>query len=82
MTAEGRASAEGARGIGLRTRSVWNRVGDFLPFVRVLSGYRRSWLRGDALAGLTLWALLVPQGLAYGQLAGLPAVTGLMAAAV
>ena len=77
MTAEGRASAEGARGIGLRTRSVWNRVGDFLPFVRVLSGYRRSWLRGDALAGLTLWALLVPQGLAYGQLAGLPAVTGL-----
>ena len=34
----------------------------------------------DALAGLTVWALLVPQALAYGQLAGLPVVHGLYAA--
>ena len=52
-------------------------AGRLLPIVGVVSAYHRSWLRLDALAGLTLWALLIPQGLAYGQLAGLSPVTGL-----
>lgn len=39
--------------------------------------YQSSWLGGDLTAGLVLTALLVPQGMAYAQLAGLPAVTGL-----
>ncbi len=39
--------------------------------------YRRQWLRRDVVAGLVLSALLVPQGMAYAELAGLPAVTGL-----
>ena len=52
-------------------------AGRLLPIVGVVSAYQPSWLRRDALAGLTLWALLVPQGLAYGQLAGLSPVTGL-----
>jgi high affinity sulfate transporter 1 len=39
--------------------------------------YRRQWLRKDVVAGLVLSALLVPQGMAYAELAGLPAVTGL-----
>jgi high affinity sulfate transporter 1 len=43
----------------------------------VLSGYRKSWLPKDIMAGLVLSALLVPQGMAYAELAGLPAVTGL-----
>lgn len=43
----------------------------------VLRGYERSWLRGDLVAGLILTALLVPQGMAYAELAGLPPVTGL-----
>jgi high affinity sulfate transporter 1 len=34
-------------------------------------------LRRDAVAGVVLAAILVPQGMAYAQLAGLPAVTGL-----
>ena len=42
-----------------------------------LPGYRRSQLRRDLPAGLALAALLVPQGMAYATLAGLPAVTGL-----
>ena len=37
----------------------------------------RAWLRADLVAGLVLAAILVPQGMAYAELAGLPAVTGL-----
>jgi high affinity sulfate transporter 1 len=48
-----------------------------MPGVRVLRTYRRSWLRADLVAGVVLAAILVPQGMAYAQLAGLPAVTGL-----
>jgi high affinity sulfate transporter 1 len=42
-----------------------------------LHPYRRQWLGKDVVAGLVLTALLVPQGMAYAELAGLPAVTGL-----
>ncbi|MFD7624890.1 SulP family inorganic anion transporter [Streptomyces sp. NPDC059851] len=45
----------------------------------VLRGYRRSWLRGDLLAGVTVAAYLVPQVMAYAGVAGLPPVTGLWA---
>ncbi len=48
-----------------------------VPGLVLLSHYRRSWLRPDLLAGLILAAVLVPQGMAYAELAGLPAVTGL-----
>jgi high affinity sulfate transporter 1 len=47
------------------------------PGVRLLSSYRRSWLPKDLMAGLVLTALLVPQGMAYAELAGLPTITGL-----
>ncbi|KOV19812.1 sulfate transporter [Streptomyces sp. XY413] len=43
-------------------------------------GYRGSWLRGDALAGITVAAYLVPQVMAYAGVAGLPPVVGLWAA--
>ena len=42
-----------------------------------LAGYQGRWLSRDIVAGLVLSALLVPQGMAYAELAGLPAVTGL-----
>ncbi|HEX2894018.1 MAG TPA: SulP family inorganic anion transporter [Marmoricola sp.] len=45
-----------------------------------MTGYRRSWLRGDVVAGVTVTAYLVPQVMAYAELAGVPAVTGLWAA--
>jgi high affinity sulfate transporter 1 len=48
----------------------------------VARAYRRRWLADDLLAGLVLSALLVPQGMAYAELAGLPAVTGLYATLV
>ncbi|MDH4117844.1 MAG: SulP family inorganic anion transporter, partial [Acidimicrobiia bacterium] len=49
----------------------------WFPGLRIARDYRASWLSGDVAAGLTLTALLVPQGMAYAQLAGLPPVTGL-----
>ena len=51
-----------------------------VPGVVELSRYRRRWLRPDLLAGLAVWAVVVPQGLAYGELAGLPPVAGLYTA--
>ena len=45
-----------------------------------LGGYRRSWLRGDLLAGLSVWAVLVPEALAYASIAGVSPVVGLYAA--
>jgi len=48
-----------------------------LPGVRTILGYQPGWLGSDVGAGLVLTALLVPQGMAYAELAGLPAVTGL-----
>ena len=44
-----------------------------------LAGYRRGWLRGDGLAGLTVWAMLIPQALAYATIAGVSPVVGLYA---
>ena len=48
-----------------------------VPGVRALASYRRQWLVKDIVAGLVLTALLVPQGMAYAELAGLPPITGL-----
>jgi high affinity sulfate transporter 1 len=49
----------------------------WIPGLALPRGYRRRWLPHDLLAALALTGLLVPQGMAYAQLAGLPAVTGL-----
>jgi len=49
----------------------------WVPGVHLVKEYRRSWLRFDLVAGLVLAAILVPQGMAYAELAGLPPVTGL-----
>jgi sulfate permease, SulP family len=45
-----------------------------------LRGYRRDWLRPDAIAGLVIWSVVTPQAVAYAQIAGLPPAAGLMAA--
>jgi high affinity sulfate transporter 1 len=47
------------------------------PGLRALASYKPAWLRDDVVAGLVLTTLLVPQGMAYAELAGLPAITGL-----
>lgn len=45
-----------------------------------LRGYRTGWLRPDLVAGLTVWAVLVPEAMAYATIAGVPPVVGLYAA--
>ncbi|MDJ0589077.1 MAG: solute carrier family 26 protein [Pleurocapsa sp. MO_226.B13] len=50
-----------------------------LPGLKKLLSYRREWLRGDVLAGLTVAAYLIPQCMAYGELAGVEPVAGLWA---
>jgi MFS superfamily sulfate permease-like transporter len=45
-----------------------------------LRGYRRRWLSRDVVAGLTVWAVLVPEALAYATIAGVSPVVGLYAA--
>jgi sulfate permease, SulP family len=47
--------------------------------VHRLRSYDRAWLRGDVIAGITVAAYLVPQVMAYAELAGLPPVVGLWA---
>ena len=48
-----------------------------VPGLHAISSYRRSWLPKDIIAGVVLTTLLVPQGMAYAELAGLPPITGL-----
>ena len=49
----------------------------YVPGLALIRSYQRKWLPKDIVAGLVLSALLVPQGMAYADLAGLPPVTGL-----
>ena len=56
-----------------------SRTSRLLPGIHVLRHYRRAWLRGDVVAGCTVAAYLVPQVMAYAEVAGLPPVTGLWA---
>ncbi len=48
-----------------------------IPILSWLPGYNMAWLAGDIFAGLTLWGLVVPQGMAYAGIAGLPPQFGL-----
>src|SRR5262245_46612302 len=50
------------------------------PVFRSLVPYDRTWLSRDLLAGVTVWAVLVPEALAYASIAGVSPVVGLYAA--
>jgi sulfate permease, SulP family len=56
------------------------RLARLVPAVDWLAHYRREWLRGDVVAALTTWALVVPQAIAYAQIADLSPQAGLFAA--
>ncbi len=52
----------------------WTR---FAPIGRWLPRYERGWVTPDLLAGLALWAVMVPEGMAYAGIVGVPAIMGL-----
>ena len=57
-------------------------LGQWVPGVRMIRQYPRSWLPNDLVAGLVLTAFLVPVGMGYAQAAGLLPITGLYATIV
>src|SRR5258705_8711656 len=60
--------------IAVRPGSIVQRL---LPVLAWLPGYRREWLVPDVLAGLAVWAVMVPEGMAYAGIVGVPPIMGL-----
>ena len=52
----------------------------FIPILEWLPKYNMKWLSVDLIAGLSVWALMVPQALGYAAVAGVPSQYGLYAA--
>src|SRR5215467_10089969 len=48
-----------------------------LPILDWIPGYRREWLLPDVFAGVALWAVMVPEGMAYAGIVGVPPIMGL-----
>jgi sulfate permease, SulP family len=48
-----------------------------LPILDWLPAYRRAWLTPDFLAGIALWAVMVPESMAYSDIVGVPPIMGL-----
>jgi len=53
-----------------------------LPILDWLPNYKKAWLKGDLSAGLTVGIMLIPQGIAYAMIAGLPPIYGLYTAMI
>jgi SulP family sulfate permease len=70
------------KGKNMATQSLENpkpsrKLSGLLPILSWLPSYNRAWLGADILAGLTLWGLVVPEGMAYAGIASLPPQFGL-----
>lgn len=58
------------------------KIKSILPILDWLPNYNKQYLKGDINAGITVGIMLIPQGMAYAMLAGLPPIYGLYAAIV
>src|SRR5262245_64981430 len=52
-------------------------IRQLLPALDWLPAYRRAWLLPDVLAGLAVWAVMVPEAMAYAGIVGVPPIVGL-----
>ena len=57
-------------------------ISRYIPILSWLPKYQSKWLSPDFVAGLTIMALLVPEGMAYAQLAGVPPQAAFYAAPI
>ena len=53
-----------------------------IPILQWLPNYKKSWLKNDLFAGMTIGVILIPQGIAYAIIAGLPPIYGLYTAMI
>jgi len=58
------------------------KIKQYLPALEWLPNYKKEWFSGDLSAGLTVGVMLIPQGMAYAMIAGLPPIHGLYASTV
>ncbi len=58
------------------------RIKNFLPILEWAPRYKKTQLKGDLSAGLTVGVMLIPQGMAYAMIAGLPPIYGLYASTI
>ena len=54
----------------------------YFPVFQWASSYKKGWLKPDILAGITVGVMIVPQGIAYAMIAGLPPIYGLYTALI
>ena len=58
------------------------KLSKLFPILDWLPNYKKEWLRGDLVAGITVGIMLIPQGIAYALIAGLPPIYGLYTALI
>lgn len=57
-------------------------ISQLIPSLEWIPNYKKSWFKGDLSAGLTVGVMLIPQGMAYAMIAGLPPIYGLYASII
>ena len=67
-------ASEFRRDLSLPPASIVQRL---LPILGWFPGYRRDWVLPDVLAGLAVWAVMVPEGMAYAGIVGVLPIMGL-----
>jgi len=58
-------------------KSLLDWIMGYLPILQWLPKYRFEWLRADLIGGMTVWAVMVPESMAYAGIAGVPPLVGL-----
>ena len=58
------------------------KIKETIPILQWLPAYKKAWLKNDLFAGITVGVILIPQGIAYATIAGLPPIYGLYTALI
>jgi high affinity sulfate transporter 1 len=61
----------------VKNQQINSKITQYFPIVEWLPKYQLSWLRADIIAGLTVWAVMIPEAMAYAGIAGVPPLIGL-----